>query len=225
MLGTLVNALTVMLGSSAGLLLKRKVIRGGSKAIFHVVGLFTLYLGAQMALETTDPVSLILGLLTGTLLGEYLDLENLMENGAERVKRGVGGGSEFVEGMITAFLTFCVGPLTIVGSLRDGMGDPSILMTKAVMDGFTSMAYASALGIGVLFSVIPLTVFQGSLAFIGSLAGASLPNVLISNLAGAGGIILLGLALDILELKKIKVGNMLPSLITVPLIYLILHTM
>ncbi len=225
MLGTLVNALTVMLGSSAGLLLKRKVIRGGSKAIFHVVGLFTLYLGAQMALETTDPVSLILGLLTGTLLGEYLDLENLMENGAERVKRRVGGGSEFVEGMITAFLTFCVGPLTIVGSLRDGMGDPSILMTKAVMDGFTSMAYASALGIGVLFSVIPLTVFQGSLAFIGSLAGASLPNVLISNLAGAGGIILLGLALDILELKKIKVGNMLPSLITVPLIYLILHTM
>jgi len=222
MLGTLVNTLTVIIGSSAGLLLRRKVAKGRSDVVFHVIGLFTFYLGLQMALKTANPVSLILGLLVGTLVGEYLGLESLMEGGAERLKQKVGGDSDFVEGMMTAFLTFCIGPLTIVGSLRDGMGDPSIIMAKAVMDGFTSMAYASALGLGVLFSTVPLLMFQGSLALIGSFIGTTLPEAMISDLTGAGGIILLGLALNLLNLKKIRVGNMLPSLITVPLISLIL---
>ncbi len=223
MLGTIVNALTVIIGSSAGLLLKRKVVKGRSNAVFDMVGIFTFYLGMQLALKTVNPVNLILGLLTGTILGEYLDLEGIMEKGVERLRLRVGGDLKFTEGMMTAFLTFCVGPFTIVGSLRDGMGDHSIIMTKAIMDGFTSMAYASVLGMGVIFSVIPLLLFQGSLVLIGSFIGANLPNVVILDLTGAGGVILLGLALDILGLKKIKVGNMLPSLLLVPLLSLFLH--
>ncbi len=222
MLGTIVNGLTVMLGSIVGLILKRRIMRD-SNVILQVVGLFTFYLGLQMALKTVNSISLILGLLLGTLIGEYLQLENVLEQGAEKIKEKVGGGSEFVEGMITAFLTFCIGPLTIVGSLRDGMGDPSILMAKAVMDGFTSMAYASAFGIGVMFSVIPLVAFQGSLAIVGHFARVSLPDAAISDLTGAGGIILLGLAVNILGLKKIRIGNMLPSLVIVPLLSLVLH--
>lgn len=102
--------------------------------------------------------------------------------------------------------------------MRDGMGDPSIIMAKSIMDGFTSMAYAAALGPGVIFSSIPLLLFQGSLSLVGSFVGASLPEAAIGDLTGAGGIILLGLAVDLLDLKRIRVGNMLPSLVVAPLI-------
>ncbi len=214
MLGTLINALTVLLGSAAGLLVRKKVKTG---FVFDVVGLFTFYLGVDMALKTSNPVGLILGLLLGTAVGEKLSLDTRVKNWAENLRRKVGGDSLFVEGMMTAFITFCVGPMTVVGALKDGMGDPSIIMAKAVMDGFTSAAYASAMGIGVLFSVIPLLIFQGGLALVGSLIGLSLPVSAVADLTGAGGVILLGLALDLLKVKEVRVTNMLPSLITVPL--------
>ncbi len=222
MIGTLVNTLTVLAGSSVGVLLKRKLPKDSSSVVFNVVGLFTLYLGLDMAQETSNPVSLILGLLLGTIIGEYLGLEDLMEGSAEKLREKVGGDSDFVEGMMTAFLTFCVGPMTIIGSIKDGMGDPSILLAKSVMDGFASMAYATALGIGVVFSAIPLLLFQGSLTIIGSLSGYLLPTEVVADLTGAGGIILLGLAIKLLKLREMRVGNMLPSLLTVPLISFLL---
>ncbi len=222
MIGTLINTLTVLAGSSIGILLKRRLPKGGSSVIFNVVGLFTLYLGLDMAQKTSSPVSLILGLLVGTIIGECMRLEDLMEGSAEKLRKKIGGDSNFVEGMITAFLTFCIGPMTIVGSIRDGMGDPSIILAKAVMDGFASMAYATALGMGVIFSAIPLLLFQGSLTIVGSLSGYLFPSKVIADLTGAGGIILLGLAIRLLKLREIKVGNMLPSLLTVPLISFLL---
>ncbi|RLF04703.1 MAG: DUF554 domain-containing protein, partial [Thermoprotei archaeon] len=121
-------------------------------------------------------------------------------------------------GLITAFLTYCVGPMTVIGSLRDGMGDPSILLAKSVMDGAVSVAYAAAMGMGVLFSAIPLLLFQGSLATIGALAGDVLPPRAIADMTGAGGVLLLGLSLNLLKLKRVRVGNMLPALLIVPLI-------
>ncbi len=218
MLGTIINTVTVLVGSSTGLLLGKKMGESGKETVFQVVGLFTFYLGVSMALETRNPIGLILGLLTGTLLGERLRLEEALESAAERLRQKIGGDSNFVEGLMTAFLTFCVGPMTIIGSIRDGMGDPSIIMAKSVMDGFASMAYAAALGPGVVFSSIPLFLFQGSLSIAGSLIGASLPETAIGDLTGAGGVILLGLALNLLKVKRIKVGNMLPSLLMAPLI-------
>ncbi len=218
MLGTIINTVTVLAGSSAGLLLGKKIGESGKDTVFQVVGLFTFYLGISMALETRNPIGLILGLLTGTLLGERLGLEETLEGAAERLRQRIGGDSNFVEGLMTAFLTFCVGPMTIIGSIRDGMGDPSIIMAKSVMDGFASMAYAAALGPGVVFSSIPLFLFQGSLSIVGSLIGASLPEAAIGDLTGAGGVILLGLALNLLKVRRIKVGNMLPSLLMAPLI-------
>lgn len=217
MLGTIVNTLTVIAGSSVGLLFGERLGESGKETVFQVVGLFTFYLAIDMSLKAKNPVGLILSLLLGTLLGEWMGLEDFMERGAEGLRVRFGGDSNFVEGLITAFLTFCVGPMTVVGSLRDGMGDPSIILAKSVMDGFTSMAYAAALGPGVLFSSIPLLLFQGSLSIVGYLAGASLPEAAVGDLTGAGGIILLGLALNLLKLKKVKVGNMLPSLLLAPL--------
>ncbi len=215
MIGTIFNTLTVLVGSSVGLVIKRKV---KTEFVFDVVGLFTFYLGVDMSLKTANPVGLILGLLIGTALGERVKLNDMLRNLAERLKGRVGGDSLFVDGMITAFITFCVGPMTVVGALKDGMGDPSIIMAKAVMDGFTSAAYASAMGLGVLFSAIPLLVFQGSLALAGSFLGSSMPTNVIRDLTGAGGVILLGLAVDLLRIRDVKVANMLPSLVMVPLI-------
>ncbi len=218
MLGTIINTITVVAGSSAGLLLGKKIGETGKETVFQVVGLFTFYLGISMALETRNPVGLILGLLIGTLLGERLRLEETLEGAVEHLRQKVGGDSNFVEGLMTAFLTFCVGPMTVIGSIRDGMGDPSIIMAKSIMDGFASMAYAAALGPGVLFSSIPLLLFQGSLSIVGSLVGSSLPEVAVGDLTGAGGVILLGLALNLLKVRRVKVGNMLPSLLIAPLI-------
>lgn len=218
MIGTVVNALAVVAGSAAGLVLKRSIPAEKGDSVLSTVGLFTLYLGVSMALGTNRPVSLVLGLLTGTLLGEAIDLEELLEREAENLRKRVGGGSGFVEGLITAFLTYCIGPLTVVGSLWDGMGDPSILFAKSVMDGFVSIAYAAAMGVGVAFSAIPLILFQGSLAFLGALAGSSLPDQAVSDLAAAGGVILLGLGINLLRLRRIRTSNMLPALVAVPLI-------
>lgn len=218
MLGTVVNTLTVIAGSSVGLLLGERIGDSSKETVFQVVGLFTLYLAIDMALKAKNPVALILSLLLGTLLGEWMRLEDAMERGADALKVRLGGDSNFVEGLMTAFLTFCVGPMTIVGSLRDGMGDPSIILAKSVMDSFTSMAYAAALGSGVLLSSIPLFLFQGFLSILGSFIGASLPGAALGDLTAAGGIILLGLALNLLRLKRIRVGNMLPSLLLAPLL-------
>ena len=218
MIGTLVNALAVVAGSAAGLALKRRIPEEKGDVVFTAVGLFTLYLGVSMALEAKSPVSLILGLLVGTLVGEAIGLEDALEWLAEGLRERVGGGSRFVEGMMVAFLTYCVGPMTVVGSLRDGMGDPSIILAKSVMDGFVSVAYAAAMGVGVAFSAIPLLAFQGSLAALGALAGASLPERAVADMTAAGGLILLGLGINLLKLRRIRVGNMLPALAAVPLI-------
>lgn len=218
MIGTLVNALAVVAGSVTGLALKRRIPEEKGDVIFTVVGLFTLYLGVSMSLEAKSPVSLILGLLVGTLIGEAVGLEDALERWAEGLREKVGGGSKFVEGMMVAFLTYCVGPMTVVGSLHDGMGDPSIILAKAVMDGFVSVAYAAAMGVGVAFSAIPLLAFQGSLAALGALAGASLPERAVADMTAAGGLILLGLGINLLKLRRIRVGNMLPALAAVPLI-------
>jgi len=223
MIGTIINTVTVIVGSGAGLLLKRRIPEESGDAVFSVVGLFTIYLGVSMALKAEDPVSLILGLLAGTLVGEACKLEDGLEKGVEQLRRRVGGGSEFVEALMTAFLTYCVGPMTIVGSLRDGMGDPSILLAKAVMDGFVSIAYAAAMGIGVMFSALPLLAFQGSLALLGAVAGASLPPRTVASITATGGLVLLGLGVNLLKLRRLRVGNMLPALVVVPLISYLLH--
>jgi len=222
-IGTLVNALTVVGGSIAGVAVGRRLTARAEEAVFTVVGLFTAYLGLQMSLETRHPVSMVLGMLLGTLLGEYCDLNAWMNRVADHLRVRVGGGSRFVEGLVTAFLTYCIGPMTIIGSIEDGMGNHSIILAKAIMDGFVSIAYAASMGIGVAFSALPLVAFQGSLALLGSFAGYFIDAPLVSDLTGAGGLMLLALSLNLLALKKVRVANMLPSLITVPLLSLLLR--
>jgi uncharacterized membrane protein YqgA involved in biofilm formation len=211
MLGTIINALAVISGSSLGLLMRRSIGEDLKGKLLSVIGLFILYLGADMMLRADKPLGLIIGLLLGTYIGHIMKLD-------ERLERLSNIREKSADGLLVPFLTFCIGPMTVIGSLRDGMGDPSIILAKSVMDGFSSIAFASAFGFSVLLSAIPLLLFQGSLSLLGRFIGNSLPLSALEEMTAAGGIILLGLALRILGIKRINVADMLPSLLIAPLI-------
>jgi uncharacterized membrane protein YqgA involved in biofilm formation len=161
-----------------------------------------------------------MALITGSLLGEYLNLQALMERFGDFVKDKIKlGNDKFTDGLLTAFLLYCVGSMTIIGALEEGMGgSPRLLLIKSLMDGVSSIALASGLGAGVLFSVIPLFIFQGGLTLFAHFFGDFFPQLMITELTAVGGILLMGLGIDILEIKKIKVMNMLPSLIMIIII-------
>lgn len=251
-LGTLVNVATVLLGSSLGLLLHRAFPERFRQIQFQATGLFTLALGAQMALRTQNTLLLVFSLLLGGLLGEALQLEARLEGLGEKLRRklsssggGVmppseasdspsGGGfsrrtnresatevaatggvlqHRFAEGLTTAFLIFCVGPMTLIGALDEGLrGDHSLLLAKALLDGFTSFALASTYGLGVLCSALPLFIFQYGISLIGALAGAGLNEVVVAQLTGTGGALMLGLGLNLLGATRLRVLNLLPAL-------------
>ena len=217
MTGTLINVGTVLIGSSLGLLIRSRLPERYTKIMFQVFGLFTIFLGIKMALETNNIMVMIFSLLVGTLLGEWWNLDKGMERFAGFIKRKSKSGNErFSEGFVTAFLVFCMGSMTILGAIEEGLGDkPNLLLTKSLMDGFSSMALASALGAGVLFSVIPLLIYQGGLTiFASTLTNVLSPDV-VAEISAVGGILLIGLGFVLLDVKKIRVMNMLPSLVVV----------
>jgi len=210
--GTLVNVLTVIVGSLLGLLLKHGMpprIRG---IVFQAIGLFTVIYGIQMTFKLAAGVqhvlALIFSLLLGGALGEWLRLEERLAQLGDWLKARagallLGGGNErFTEGLVTAFLIFCIGPLTIVGSLDDGLRhDHALLFTKATLDGFMSIALASTYGVGVLFSIVPLFIFQYAITLIGLAAGDIFNEVMVSQLTAVGGVLILGLGLNLLGLR------------------------
>jgi len=222
MIGTVINVILVLAGGSAGFLIKRKLPERFETILMHVIGLFTLGIGALMATKLARPVSLVVGFLTGSLLGGSIRLHDLLNSLGERLKSRLGGGERFAEGMATAFLTFCIGPMTVIGAIQDGFGDPTLLITKSIMDGAVSVAYATVFGVGVLFSTVPMLVFQSSITFLASFVKPFLTQIVLNNLTAQGGVMLLGLGLSLLEVKRVKVANMLPSIVTTPIITIIL---
>jgi len=215
MLGTLVNTAAVLAGSAAGLALGRRVPERLTSAVTDVIGLFTLYLGFSLALRTERVLAALFSLLLGVALGSAIGVEERLESLAGRLTRG---SSRAVEGMMAAFLTFCVGPMTVVGSILDGMGNPSIILAKSVMDGVVSVAYAASMGAGVALSALLLLAFQGSLALLGAALGNFLPEPGVAALTGVGGVLLLGVGLRLLRLKQVRVGDALPALLLAPVL-------
>jgi uncharacterized membrane protein YqgA involved in biofilm formation len=217
MTGTIVNIITILIGGSIGLWLNKSLPERYIKIFFQVMGIFTVFLGISMALKSTRVLHMVMALITGSLLGEYLNLQALMERFGDFVKDKIKlGNDKFTDGLLTAFLLYCVGSMTIIGALEEGMGgSPRLLLIKSLMDGVSSIALASGLGAGVLFSVIPLFIFQGGLTLFAHFFGDFFPQLMITELTAVGGILLMGLGIDILEIKKIKVMNMLPSLIMI----------
>lgn len=222
MVGTIVNVGTVLLGSAIGLIVRSRLPERYTKVIFQVFGLFTIFLGIKMALETQNIMIMIFSLLIGTLLGEWMNLDNGMSRFAEFIKRKAKSKNDrFSEGLITAFLVFCMGSMTVLGAIEEGLGGkPNLLLTKSLMDGFSSMALASALGFGVMFSVIPLLIYQGGLTLFAGYLSSILSEPVLAELTGVGGILMIGLGIMLLDIRKVKVMNMLPSLVVVVLLAL-----
>ena len=218
MLGTILNAATVIAGSGIGLALKKALPEKYTAIYFQAVGLFTLILGIRMSLKISAPLAVVLSLITGGLFGEFCGLQDRMNRLGDLLKARLKiGGANFTEGMATAFLLFCMGTMAILGPVEEGLtGNVSeLLKTKSLMDGFSSLLLASALGIGVLFSVIPLIIYQGGITLIVRLIGKDIPESYINEITVVGGILLTGLALDILNIKKFRILNLLPALIFV----------
>lgn len=225
MIGTLINAAAVVIGSSIGLIINTKLPKKITDTTIHGVGLFTLVLGVIMAIKTTNFLIMIFSIVLGSIIGEAIDIEEKIERFSNWLKRKIKTKNErFSEGFITAFLLYCMGSMTILGAIEEGIGGiPNLLVAKSVLDGFSSIVLASTLGIGVLFSSIPLLLFQGGITISAAQMQHVLTTNIINELTAVGGILLLGLGVNILEIKKIKVLNFLPSLaIAVILAYYLL---
>jgi len=214
MIGTFINTGAVILGSTIGLIIHSRLPEKIVKIVFQAIGLFTILIGVQMGLQTQNFLILILSLVIGSSLGEWIGIEKWLDSISEKLKMTLKIKNEkFSQGITIAFLQFCVGSLTILGTLQEGMGiSKDLILTKSILDGVSSIALASVFGIGILFAAIPLFVFQMSLTFIGMVAGNVLSNELLLSINSTGGILLIGLGIRILEIKEIKVLNMLPSL-------------
>ncbi len=212
--GTFVNVITVLLGGSIGLVIGNRVPQRFNTIIFQAIGLFTLFLGVLMALKAEALLVVVFSLVVGSVIGVWLNLDKRVE-GLSQIFKGFfkGSNDRFTEGFVTSFLLFCMGSMTVLGSIEEGLGRGSqLLMTKAVMDGFSAMLFAQALGAGVLFSVVPLLLYQGGITLLAAYIGEFLPPYVVNDLAATGGILLLGLGFSILDIKNIRVMNMLPAI-------------
>lgn len=240
MTGTLLNIATVLLGGSLGLFLGGRVPERLKGTVTAGMGLFTAAIGVQMFLKTQNPLIVLGSLILGALLGEWWQIEDGLQNlGIILEKRILGvsstalttsgsaaptTSSRFVRGFLTASLIFCVGPMTILGSIQDGLtGNYSLLAVKAVLDGFSALAFASTLGVGVLFSATVILVYQGGISLLAAQLNQIVNPAMMNEMTAAGGVMLLGLAISsMLEIKPIRVGNFLPALVVAPLIVWIL---
>lgn len=222
-IGTIVNAGAVIVGSLIGLTLKKSLPDKIKAIILDGFGLVTVFLGIKMSLEVKDVLIIIFAMVIGAILGEAIDLEKYFEKFGNFLKAKVGSKeTRFTEGLLAAFILYCIGPLTVVGSINEGLrGDRSLLLTKSVLDGFTSIAFATTYGIGVLFSAVPLFIYQSLLTIGARWMQGIFSEMVVAQLTAMGGILIIGVGINLLNLKKIKVTNLLPALLVVVILTLI----
>lgn len=220
MIGTLVNTGTVIAGSLIGLAVGDRLPDKIKASVLNALGLVTLWIGVTMVIRGTRPLVIVASLIAGGVIGEILAIERRLEHFAGWLRsKTASSASGFVNGFVTASLLFCVGPMTVVGSIQDGtVGDATLLLTKAVMDGFAAIALAATTGIGVVFAAATVLIIQGSLTLLGQwLAVLTEPSAL-DQLSAVGGLIILGLGVRLLGLKNIPVANYLPALVVIALV-------
>ena len=230
--GTWINVALVLLGTLSGLILRGRLPRAMQEVITQAVGLITIFIGVQMAQPLTEVnagaiAGVIVGLVAlvaGGLLGEWWQLEQRLVAIGDGLKARFGGGGQFTEGFVAASLLICIGPMAILGSLNNGLsGDGTILIIKGTMDGLVSIALTGSYGVGVGFSVLPVTIYQAGLSLLAGLLASGIgdpavsPTVLL--VTGVGGIIILGLGLNLLKVTTIRIASFLPALLLIPVLY------
>ncbi len=230
MTGTLINMVTVFIGGMLGLLVGSRLPDRVRQTVIAGLGLFTAAIGIQMFINTENPIIVLGSLLLGGLAGEWWKIEDGLRGlGAYFERRFIQNpenveGSRFIRGFLTASLVFCVGPMTILGSIQDGLtGDYSLLAIKSVLDGFAALAFASSLGVGVIFSIPIILIYQGGISLLAAQAQAITTPAMMNEMTAVGGILLIGISISsLLEIKPIRVGNFLPALFIAPLVVALL---
>jgi hypothetical protein len=221
MIGTIVNTALVIIGSLTGLLLRQGIPDNIRKIIMIGLGLFSCILGGKMGFEMNRPFVVVLSLILGGVIGEVLHLEEFLESIGGKLKRLVRahGEASFAQGFVFASLLFCVGPMTILGSIQAGLqSKPELLFVKALMDGVSSIILASTMGFGVLLSALTVLVIQGGLTLLAQQFSFLTDPVYLHDFTSVGGIMIFAIGLRLMNVKSIKVSNFLPALIIVLLL-------
>lgn len=219
--GVLVNVLTVLVGSTVGLLLKKQIPEKLTTAVMTAIGLCTVAIGVAGVIKGQNQLVMIISLVLGTIIGTLIDIDGKLTKIGDKLqkKKGENEKSTFSQGFITASLLFCVGAMTIVGSMNAGIsGDNQMLYTKSVLDLISSTMLGASLGIGVLFSSVFVLVFQGGLVALSMALGSFLNDFAVAELICAGSVMIIALGLNLIGITKIKVANLLPGLIFVPFV-------
>lgn len=223
MLGVIVNVITVILGSSVGLLFKKKIPEKVAKATMIGLGACTVYIGISGSLAGENVLILIASVVLGAIVGTLLNIDGAINKLAKAVEnkfKQTGSNVTVAEGIITATLLFCVGSMTVTGSIQAGLtGDNSILITKAMLDLVSSMMLASSLGIGVLLSSVAVLVIQGGLVLLAGLISPLMSTGAINEMTCAGSILIIMIGTNLMGITKIKVADFLPAIFIAPIIY------
>lgn len=228
LLGVIVNTLAIILGACLGQVFHR-INEQMKTTVIQVLGLAVIFLGIEMAFSGSNFVLVLFSLVIGTILGEWLHLEDKLESLGRWLEEKVGQHKgNIAKAFVTTTLIYCVGAMAVVGALNSGLRlDHDVLYTKSLLDGFTAIIFSSTLGIGVIFSAIPVFIYQGALALaatqINMFFTSDLINLIINDLTATGGILIMAIGFNMLELTKIKVGNLLPALVVAIVLSMAFH--
>ncbi|MFM8014956.1 MAG: DUF554 domain-containing protein [Actinomycetota bacterium] len=223
-LGTLINTGLVIAGSGLGVVIGDRIPERMRTTLLQVIGLVTIALGVSDAIDTRNMVFPLVGMALGALIGELLRIEDRLEGLGTRLQKRFDRGTQagersFVKGFITASALYCVGPLTVLGAIEDASGEtPQLYIIKGLLDGFVSIMFAAMYGIGVAFSALSVFVVQGSLTLGGTSLDAVLDDRMRTELFAAGGIAVIGIGLNLLQITKIRLANLLPGLVLTPVL-------
>lgn len=223
MIGTLINCAAIILGSAFGLLLRRGMKDSIAKTVMQGVGMSVILIGVTGAIETSNTLLVILSMVIGSVVGAWINIDEKMNQlGAwaqKKLTRSDDESDTFAKGFVTASLVYCVGAMAVVGALDSGIrGDHSTLIAKAALDGITAIIFSSSLGIGVMLSAVPVLIYQGAIALLGNAIAPLLSDVVVQEMSAVGGLLIMGIGVNMLLEKDIKVANLLPAIL-IPFLY------
>ena len=223
MLGTIVNSLAIIVGALVGIGLKKGIKEEYKVTIMDGIGLAVIIIGISGGIESKNIILIIASIVIGGLLGEIIGVENKLDNLGDKLQKSFGAkDSNFSRGFVTASLVYCVGAMAIVGALESGIGgNHQTLFAKSVLDGISAIIFSSTLGIGVAFAALPVFIYQGTITLLSNSAKDLLTPEVINEMSAVGGILIMAIGINILGIRKIKVGNLLPA-IFIPILYYIL---
>ena len=220
MLGTVVNALAIAVGGAVGLLFKNIIPEKITEALLKALGLAVISIGVKLSLAGENLTLLIISIIIGTIIGEYINIEGKLDNVGSYIENKMKNkASNVALGFVTSSLFCCVGSMAVIGSIQSGLtGNHEILFSKALIDGITAVSLSVSMGVGVIFSSISVFIYQGIITMLAGLMQSLLSDAVVNEMTAIGGIIIMAIGLNFLEIKRIKVGNMLPA-IFLPIIY------